>query len=106
MNPARSTGSRRDHKGLTDPPGHIAALPLPGTGAEMLAPVLPAAASAGAHDRVSLTVRIDRAMHARLRALAARQQRTHQDIVEGALDAYLNVFATRCACNGSTKREA
>jgi hypothetical protein len=62
--------------------------------------LLPAAA-AGAHDRVSLTVRIDRAMHARLRALAARQQRTQQDIVEGALDAYLNVFLAGCACSST-----
>ena len=45
-------------------------------------------------------------LHARLRALAALQQRSHQDIVEGALDAYLNVFAIRCACNGSAQREA
>lgn len=43
-------------------------------------------------------MRLDRALHARLRALAARQRRTNQDIVEGALDAYLNVFGAACAC--------
>jgi len=67
---------------------------------------VPAAASAGTHDRSTLTVRIDRALHARLRALAARQQRTHQDIVEGALDAYLKVFTVGCACSGSAKPKA
>lgn len=65
-----------------------------------------AAAHADQHDRVSLTVRIDRAMHARLRALAVRQQRSHRDIVEGALDAYLKVFATGCACRADTKPKA
>jgi hypothetical protein len=55
------------------------------------------------HDRVGLTVRIERTMHARLRALATRQQRTHQDIVEGALDAYLKVFAAGCACSAKPK---
>jgi hypothetical protein len=55
------------------------------------------------HVRVGLTVRIERAMHTRLRALAARQQRTHQDIVEGALDAYLKVFAAGCACSAKPK---
>jgi hypothetical protein len=55
---------------------------------------------------VSLTVCVDRAMHARLRALAARQQRSHQDIVEGALDAYLNVFGAGCACVGDAKPKA
>jgi hypothetical protein len=49
-------------------------------------------------DHVRLTVRLDRALHARLRVLAARQRRTNQDIVEGALEAYLNVFATACTC--------
>jgi len=73
----------------------------------MVPPIaVPAAASAGTRDRIALTVRIDCAMHARLRALAARQQRTHQDIVEGALEAYLNVFSAGCACSGSAKPRA
>lgn len=54
-------------------------------------------------DRVNLTVRIDRSLHTRLRVLAARQQRTNQDIVEGALEAYLNVFGAGCACVGGGK---
>jgi cellulose biosynthesis protein BcsQ len=57
----------------------------------------------GPADRVNLTVRIDRTLHTRLRLLAARQQRTNQDIVEGALEAYLGVFAPGCACVGSAK---
>ncbi|MGH6921327.1 MAG: hypothetical protein ACREJ0_26930 [Geminicoccaceae bacterium] len=59
----------------------------------------------GQDDQVRLTVRIDRAMHTRLCVLAARQQRTNQDIVQGALDAYLNVFAPGCACVGGAKRK-
>jgi cellulose biosynthesis protein BcsQ len=57
----------------------------------------------GPADRVNLTVRIDRTLHTRLRVLAARQQRTNQDIVEGALEAYLHVFAAGCACVRSAK---
>jgi hypothetical protein len=60
----------------------------------------------GPADRVNLTVRIDRTLHTRLRVLAARQKRTNQDIVEGALEAYLGVFATSCACIGSAKPKA
>lgn len=60
----------------------------------------------GLDDRVSLTVRIDRTLHSRLRALAGCQQRTNQDIVQGALEAYLNVFATGCACVGGFKPKA
>jgi hypothetical protein len=54
-------------------------------------------------DQVRLTVRIDRTLHTRLRVLAARQRRTNRDIVEGALEAYLNVFAASCACVRDTK---
>jgi hypothetical protein len=122
MNPAGSTGSRDRRATRRRGPGGPASgpiqevavaaaltapLPLPGAGAGMLlATALPAAATAGAPDRISLTVRIDRALHARLRALAARQQRSHQDIVEGALDAYLNVFGAGCACIGDAKPKA
>ena len=60
----------------------------------------------GPDDRVSLTVRIDRTLHTRLRVLAARQQRTNQDIVEGALAAYLEVFAAGCACVRDPKPKA
>ena len=60
----------------------------------------------GQDDQVRLTVRIDRTLHSRLRVLAARQQRSNQDIVQGALEAYLNVFAVGCACIGSAKPKA
>jgi hypothetical protein len=60
----------------------------------------------GEDDQVRLTVRIDRTLHTRLRVLAARQQRTNQDIVQGALEAYLNVFAVGCACIVGPKPKA
>ncbi len=85
------------------------ARPGRGPAPEILLPTAPAAGAAAHADqqgRVSLTVRIDRAMHARLRALAARQRRSHRDIVEGALDAYLNVFGAGCACSAGAKPKA
>jgi len=60
----------------------------------------------GEDDPVRLTVRIDRTLHTRLRVLAARQQRTNHDIVQGALEAYLNVFAVGCACVATAKPKA
>jgi hypothetical protein len=60
----------------------------------------------GEADLVSLTVRIDRTMHTRLRVLAARQQRTNRDIVRCALDAYLDAFAAGCACVGGAEPKA
>ena len=60
-------------------------------------PALAGSGGPGPADRVSVTVRLDRMLHTRLRVLAARQQRTNQDIVEGALEAYLNVFGAGCA---------
>ena len=70
------------------------------------APALAGSGGAGSADRVNLTVRIDRTLHTRLRVLAARQQRTNQDIVEGALEAYLNVFGASCACVRDPRRKA
>jgi hypothetical protein len=69
------------------------------------APALAGSGGAGP-DRVNLTVRIDRTLHTRLRVLAARQQRTNHDIVQGALEAYLNVFAVGCACVATAKPKA
>jgi hypothetical protein len=60
----------------------------------------------GEDDPVSLTVRIDRTMHTRLRVLAAREQRTNRDIVRCALAAYLDAFAAGCACVGGAKPKA
>jgi hypothetical protein len=60
----------------------------------------------GEDDQVKLTVRLDRTLHTRLRVLAARQQRTNHDIVQGALEAYLNVFGVGCPCLGSAKPKA
>jgi hypothetical protein len=68
-------------------------------------PTTAGSACSGQDDQVGLTVRIDRTMHTRLRVLAARQRRTNQDIVQGALDAYLNVFVPGCACVGGAKRK-
>jgi hypothetical protein len=61
-------------------------------------PAMAGSGGAGPDDHVNLTVRLDRTLHTRLRVLAARQRRTNQDIVEGALEAYLNIFAPGCAC--------
>lgn len=69
-------------------------------------PTMAGSGCSGEDDQVRLTVRIDRTLHTRLRVLAARQQRTNQDIVQGALDAYLNVFALGCACVGAAKPKA
>jgi hypothetical protein len=122
MMPARLTSSLLARKGEAQPSsgldGHPGSpvRPLPAGSAltrpaarrvpavEILVPArMPTPATAGsgrpgADDRVNLTVRLDRTLHTRLRVLAARQQRTNQDIVEGALEAYLNVFAPGCAC--------
>ena len=113
---AKPTGLDAPPGGLVQPP------PANGTPARPAAPRAPAVeilvparspvpATAGSgrpgpDDRVCLTVRIDRTLHTRLRVLAARQQRTNQDIVEGALEAYLNVFAAGCACVGGRKPKA
>jgi hypothetical protein len=130
MMPARLTsgllarkGEARPSEGL-DGPACTLVQPLPPGGAlsrpasvrtpvvEILvparspAPALAGSGGAGAADRVNLTVRIDRTLHTRLRVLAARQQRTNQDIVEGALEAYLNVFGAGCACVRDPKRKA
>jgi hypothetical protein len=130
MMPARLTSSLLVRKGEAKPSGGLDALsagrvrPLPAAGAltrpaaprapvvEILVPArapVPATAGSGRpgpDDRVCLTVRIDRTLHTRLRVLAARQQRTNQDIVEGALEAYLNVFADGCACVAGRKPKA
>ena len=120
MMPARLTSNLLVRKGQARPSGEsdapsCAVQPLPvnraltrpaatrGPMAEILVPVrLPVPTTAGSgrsggNDGVSLSVRIDRAMHIRLRVLAARQGRTNQDIVRCALDAYLDAFGG-CTC--------
>jgi hypothetical protein len=127
MMPARLTSSLLVRKGQAQPSGDFdvpscgLVHPLPAGGAlsrpaaprapmvEILVPArmpMPATAGSGRSgqaDRVSLTVRIGRTMHTRLRVLAARQQRTNQDIVRCALDAYLDAFAAGCSCFGDAK---
>jgi hypothetical protein len=111
-----SGGADAASGGLVRPPPAGDALTRPaafrGPMVEILVPArapMPARGGSGRpgpDDRVSLTVRIDRTLHTRLRVLAARQQRTNQDIVQGALEAYLNVFAVGCACIGGAKPKA
>jgi hypothetical protein len=127
MTPARLTSSLLVRKGQAQPIGDLdgpccgLVQPLPAGGAltrsaaprapmvEILVPArvpMPATAGSGRSgqdDPVNLTVRIDRTMHTRLRVLAAREQRTNQDIVRCALDAYLNAFAAGCTCVGGPK---
>ena len=119
MMPARLTSSLLVRKGQARPSGDgpscaVQVLPVSraltrpaaarGPVAEILVPVrLPVPATAGSgrsgrDDGVSLALRIDRAMHRRLRVLVALQGRTNQDIVRCALDAYLDAFAGGCAC--------
>jgi hypothetical protein len=108
MMPARLTSSLLVRKGraLTRPAA------LRGPTVEILvparAPIATTARSGRSRevDLVSLTVRIDRTMHTRMRVLAARQQRTNRDIVRCALGAYLDAFAGGCTCVGSAKPKA
>jgi hypothetical protein len=129
MMPARLTSSLLVRKGEAQPSGLDApsgglVQSLPTGGAlirpaaprgplvEILVPARPTmptmagSGRSGEDDQVRLTVRIDRTLHTRLRVLAARQQRSNQDIVQGALEAYLNVFAVGCACVGDAKPKA
>lgn len=48
--------------------------------------------------RVALTLRLDRERHRRLRIFAARHERTSQDVILRALDAYLAACGADCAC--------
>jgi hypothetical protein len=105
MTAARLTSSLLARKGEAKPSIGMARPAAPhGPVVEILVPArAPEPAPAGAghtgpDDRAILTVRIDRALHVRLRVLAARQRRTNQDIVEGALEAYLSVFGADCTC--------
>lgn len=53
----------------------------------------------GPKQRVAITLRLDRARHRRLRIFAARLDRTSQDVILAALDAYLAAHGgTDCAC--------
>lgn len=52
----------------------------------------------GQNSRVALTVKLERARHARLKILAARQQRTSQDVMIEALDALLEACGPACEC--------
>lgn len=129
MMPARLTSSLLARKGEAKPtaldaPSNGLARPQPARDGragptarrapvvEILVPArAPTPATAGSGrpgpgDHVNLTVRIDRKLHTRLRVLAARQQRTNGDIVEGALEAYLNIFGPCCACVGGAKPKA
>lgn len=53
---------------------------------------------AGKAGRVTLTVKLDPARRARLKILAAREQRTSQDLMIEALDALLEARGPACAC--------
>lgn len=69
-----------------------------------LAPAAPRPAGAsdrpetGRTERVTLTVKLDPARRARLRILAARRQRTSQDLMIEALDALLEACGAACEC--------
>jgi hypothetical protein len=51
-----------------------------------------------AEERVAMTLRLDSTRHTRLRIFAARRNRTSQDVVTEALDAYLEACGGDCAC--------
>jgi hypothetical protein len=48
--------------------------------------------------RIALTLRLDRARHRRLKRLCARGQRTIQELLVLALDAYLEAWGSDGAC--------
>jgi hypothetical protein len=48
--------------------------------------------------RVALTLRLDRERHLRLKIFAARRNRSSQDVLVRALDAYLEACGADCAC--------
>lgn len=48
--------------------------------------------------RVALTLRLDRDRHRQLRIFAARGERTCQEVIVRALDAYLEACGADCAC--------
>jgi len=52
----------------------------------------------GEDGRVALTLRLDRERHRRLRIFAARHERTSQEVILEALDAYLAACGGDCAC--------
>jgi hypothetical protein len=52
----------------------------------------------GPKQRVAMTLRLDRARHRQLRIFAARLDRTSQDVILAALDAYLDAHGGGCAC--------
>ena len=54
--------------------------------------------SHGDDGRVALTLRLDRDRHRRLRIFAARRERTSQEVIVRALDAYLEACGADCAC--------
>jgi hypothetical protein len=55
-------------------------------------------AEAADQDRVALTLRLDRERHRRLKVFCARGQRTTQEVLIEALDAYLEACGADCAC--------
>jgi hypothetical protein len=52
----------------------------------------------GDDGRVALTLRLDRERHRRLRIFGARHERTSQEVILKALDAYLAACGADCAC--------
>jgi hypothetical protein len=52
----------------------------------------------GGNGRVALTLRLDRERHRRLRIFGARHERTGQEVILEALDAYLAACGADCAC--------
>ena len=52
----------------------------------------------GGDARVALTLRLDRERHRRLRIFGARHDRTSQEVILEALDAYLAACGADCAC--------
>jgi hypothetical protein len=53
---------------------------------------------AAGQGRVALTLRLDRERHRRLKVFCARGQRTTQEVLLEALDAYLEACGADCAC--------
>jgi hypothetical protein len=108
--PARLTGTLLARKGAASPAdgltGAAMALsqPLPPwstprpTAAREALPRSTRPAPARSEERVAVTLRLDPTRHTRLKIFAARRNRTSQDVVTEALDAYLEACGGDCAC--------
>lgn len=107
--PARLTGALLARKGTASPADGLAgaamALSQPLPPWSVPRPVAVRESARNPHpapgqpeERVAMTLRLDPSRHTRLKICAARRNRTSQDVVTEALDAYLEACGGDCAC--------